>query len=415
MKTPTLVRLCMLLLTLTLAAVSNAQSLASFKVTPTLVFGGQSSNATIKLAKPAAGSGLVVQVSCAHSYVHVPATVLVPAGQSSVTFAVGTDVSLSNKSSTITCSAGSVALKASLLMLNPSVNQIQLFPNPIVGSKAGNVNIELSEATPADAVVHLTSNQKFLQVPSTLATHGSNFCSFELFTKAVAKTSVGTITATYGDSSCQLQVTVESPSADSVLCQWPVIGGFGTNGFVDLTGYAPAGDVVVQLRSNQPFLQVPATVTVPQNSIQGTFKATTSPVDTPQIATISAFVEGVGQTVTFDVHIVPVGIQSITLSPSTISGGEASKATVTLSMRAPANGPGVTVFLASDQSCVQVPPSAFVKPGNLTATFEVHSTQVSQKVLAHVSATTATTVSAPLTVEPLSLLVVLRQAMSSLF
>ncbi|MFI5088974.1 MAG: N,N-dimethylformamidase beta subunit family domain-containing protein, partial [Terriglobales bacterium] len=66
-----------------------------------------------------------------------------------------------------------------------------------------------------------------------------------------------------------------------------VVGGAGVQGTVTLSGPAPAGGVVVTLASSDPSATVPATVTVPANSLSANFTITTAAVGAPTQPDIS--------------------------------------------------------------------------------------------------------------------------------
>ena len=60
------------------------------------------------------------------------------------------------------------------------------------------------------------------------------------------------------------------------------------SGTIALTGKAPAGGVVVRLRSSNPAVPVPATVTVPAGATSATFTATTTTVSAQTAVTVTA-------------------------------------------------------------------------------------------------------------------------------
>ena len=69
------------------AATGTATALSSLAVSPTSVVGGASSTGTVTLTAPAPTGGSVVSLSSANAAVSVPASVTVPGGQTSATFA----------------------------------------------------------------------------------------------------------------------------------------------------------------------------------------------------------------------------------------------------------------------------------------------------------------------------------------
>ena len=90
---------------------------------------------------------------------------------------------------------------------------------------------------------------------------------------------------------------------------------------------------------------------------------------------------------------------SLTLSPTSVVGGNSSTGTVTLNAAAPVGGAVVT--LASNNAAAQVGPSVTVAAGATTATFTVTTSTVGAVVVATISATyNSSTQSATLTVNP---------------
>ena len=86
-----------------------------------------------------------------------------------------------------------------------------------------------------------------------------------------------------------VQGSVAALALQSIILNPPaVIGGNSVVGTVTLSNQAPTGGAQVSLSSNNPSVQVPATVTVPAGQTMGTFKITTSTVTSPQTATITA-------------------------------------------------------------------------------------------------------------------------------
>jgi hypothetical protein len=79
-----------------------------------------------------------------------------------------------------------------------------------------------------------------------------------------------------------------------------------------------------------------------------------------------------------------VGVASVALSPTSVTGGATSTGTVTLSGAAPSGG--AQVSLSSDTAGVTVPPSVAVTAGQTSATFTVSTTAVATGVTATITA-----------------------------
>src|SRR5262245_60012043 len=92
------------------------------------------------------------------------------------------------------------------------------------------------------------------------------------------------------------------------------------------------------------------------------------------------------------------GVSSVSLNPTSVTGGTSSTGTVTLSMAAPPGGLGV--FLSSSAAPATVPGSVVVPAGQTSASFPVTTSAVTATTLVTISASSNGTASAVLTVNP---------------
>jgi hypothetical protein len=112
-----------------------------------------------------------------------------------------------------------------------------------------------------------------------------------------------------------------------------------------LTAPAPGGNAVVNLASANPAATVPTSVTIAVGNASTSFTVTTSSVSATTIGNISASYAGVTKSATLTVNPAPaVTLQSLTLNPTTVTGGATSTGTVTLSADAPAGGAEVALY-----------------------------------------------------------------------
>jgi len=161
------------------------------------------------------------------------------------------------------------------------------------------------------------------------------------------------------------------------------IGGQSITGMVSLTGPAPASGASVNLSSASSAASVPSTVTVPANATSANFSVSTAAVGVTTIGNITASFSGVTKTV--NITIQPAGLTSLTLNPSTVSGGSTVVGKVTLTGPAPTSGMAVT--LTSNKSAqAQVPSKVIVPSGASSATFNITTTSVSRKSLVTITA-----------------------------
>jgi hypothetical protein len=162
-----------------------------------------------------------------------------------------------------------------------------------------------------------------------------------------------------------------------------VIGGQSITGMVSLTGPAPASGASVNLSSASSAASVPPTVTVPANATSANFSVSTAAVSVTTIGNITASFSGVTKTV--NITIQPAGLSSLTLNPSTVSGGSTVVGKVTLTGPAPTSGMAVTLT-SSKSAQAQVPSKVIVPSGARSATFNITTTSVSRKSLVTIAA-----------------------------
>src|SRR5207244_704429 len=115
---------------------------------------------------------------------------------------------------------------------------------------------------------------------------------------------------------------------------------------VNLTAPAPADSATITLASDSAAATVPPSVTVNAGATSATFQITTFPGASVTSATISA--SYLSETKSTQISVNPPSLSTLTLSPSTVSGGASSTGIVTLNGLAPANGQLVTLA-SSDQ------------------------------------------------------------------
>jgi thermitase len=284
-----------------LQAVSNPTqpSLSSLSLNPTSVVGGNSSTGTVTLSGPAPSGGFVVSLSSSNTNVAtVPSTVTVPAGATSANFTVSTQAVSSATSVTITASAGGVSRSATLTVNPPSsgvtLQSLTISPTSVVGGNSATGTVTLSGPAPSGGfVVSLSSsNTNVATVPSTVTVPaGATSANFTISTRAVSSATSVTITASAGGVSRSATLTVNpSPSVtlqSLTISPTNIVGGNTATGTVTLSGPAPAGGVVVQLRSSSSRASVPSTVTVPAGATSARFTIQTRSTFWPFVETVT--------------------------------------------------------------------------------------------------------------------------------
>ena len=200
-------------------------------------------------------------------------------------------------------------------------------------------------------------------------------------------------------------VATSGPATLSALSLNPTstVGGSSSTGTATLTATAPSGGAVVSLSSSNSAAAVPATVTIAAGATSASFEVTTSTVPANTAVTLTGVYGGTTRTAALTVTPVPpaASLQSVTMNPTSVTGGASSQGTVTLSSAAPAGG--AVIALSSGNAAVSVPANITVAAGATTATFSASTSTVAASTPVSITATYAgVTRTATLTVNPAS-------------
>lgn len=178
-----------------------------------------------------------------------------------------------------------------------------------------------------------------------------------------------------------------------------VQAGGTVRGTVTLNRAAGAGGATVQLSSSNPNLAwCAASITIPQGQTTGVFNISTNASGMGSV-TITASAGGVSRTASLQV-VSPFRVQSVSLAPSAVTGGQA--ATLTVRLTAPAPSGGVQVQLSSDNSAVApVPASVSIPAGQTSASVRVNTSAVASRAIVSLTASlNGSQAGASLTVNP---------------
>ncbi|MFZ0821984.1 MAG: immunoglobulin domain-containing protein, partial [Candidatus Acidiferrales bacterium] len=206
---------------------------------------------------------------------------------------------------------------------------------------------------------------------------GATSANFLVTTFAVGTATQVTLSGTYNGSQ-NTSLTVNPPVISSVSVNpTSVTGGTGSTGTVTLNAAAPTGGAVVTLSSsNTSVASVPASVTVAAGATTATFPVSTSAIGTATQVTLTGTYNGSQNT---SLTVNPPVISSVSVNPTSVSGGTGSTGTVTLNAAAPTGGAVVTLT-SSNTSVASVPASVTVAAGAISANFPVSTVAVSTTV-----------------------------------
>ncbi len=164
-----------------------------------------------------------------------------------------------------------------------------------------------------------------------------------------------------------------------------VAGCKSVSGKVTLSAPAPAAGTVVTISDMLVSVTPPVSVTVPAGATTKTFSSKTTPVVADENGTVSATLGAI--TLSQNLKVRPIGLSSVSLTPTSTAGGNQVTGKATLECNA---GPGpITVDLSSNNAGVAYPVAASVAvpQGLKSANFDVATNAVLAKSSATISGT----------------------------
>jgi hypothetical protein len=278
---------------------------------PASLTGGTPSTGTVTLTGPAPAGGVTVQLASDKPQANLPAaSVLVPAGSLTQTFAVNTLPVAADAVANIAATANGVSKAGKLTIKAPVLSSLKLSPTSTPGglNVTGTVTLTGPVAAGSSVTVALASaNTALATVPAPVAvTAGQSSAAFTIATTPVTAAVSVSITAKTTTPAVTKSATLKlNPPALSSLSMSPasVVGGSPSTGTVTLTGPAPSAGTAVTLTSSKTTVAtVPANVTVASGSTTATFTANTIAQSVNSTSsTITAKVGSVSKTATLTV------------------------------------------------------------------------------------------------------------------
>jgi hypothetical protein len=366
----------------TAAVTLNPASVRSLTLAPTSVLGGQSVTGTIELdgaAPSATGASVPLSVlsdgrvrvigqqASATPAVVTPPSLSVTPNATRATFTITTTPVAALQRVSIAATLG-VQVTA-LLSVNPPVpTALQLNPSRVIGGAPSGGTLVLNGIAPSGGMnFSLAASSPAVKLPATISVPaGSDRVAFAITTSAVSADVSLSISAnpvagtsiTDGTSNTLLIGPVSSAltllalrAQSIVLNPTNVFGGSSSAGTVVFNGAAPDAGRSVTLVSSNSIATVPASLSVPQGSDRASFTVNTgSPTAvqtanigarlTPSTTTIPSTSDGTSNTILLgeakpeasaSLSIFPLPqVQAVTVSPSTLVGGDAVNVTIAL-------------------------------------------------------------------------------------
>ena len=366
-------------------------SLTIIAVSPdtTTPFSGTQDFIYITLSGNAPSGGVTVNTSSSNqSVMPISASVTVPAGSDSgqVEFTAGNVTTATAAKFTATLGSSSMSVTITVEPVpTPTLFDVNLLPGQAASDSSVTVEPDLNNPAPSGGVtVSLSSsNPSAAPVPASVVIPAGQYLSnVSITTGTVTAVTDVTITATLPTGSVSNTLQVDPPPAVMSVSLNPTAttGTSGSSGTVQLSEPAPGAGATISLSSSNPSVaSVPSSVTASSDQTSANFTVSTASVTASTTVTITATLGSSSASATLTVNPVPAtvpALQSVTISPGSVSGGGTATATATLNVAAPAGGAQV-LLASSNTSAASVPASVTVPAGATSATFTVTTHSVS--------------------------------------
>lgn len=343
---------------------------------------GDTTFVQVQLTGPVpSGGGSLSLSSSDPSLVAVPATLAVQGSTAWTQFQVTGGQVTAPTPITLTATYNGTSASTQFTLNPAALKALSLNASTMSAGVPVSGNVMLAGQAPAGgAVVSLASDNPAVQPPATVTVPaGSASVPVMMPTSDVTARTPVTITASWNGVSAQSTVALmPAPHPLSLtLSPTTINAGQSSSGLVTVDAAANF-DQSLRVTSNNadllPFLSI--AVTIPAGITRGSISVLPkSVVNQTTVATIS--VTGSGVTQSADITVNPAGtppppppLSSLTVAPTSVTGGQSATGTVTLSQAA-ATG-GVSVALGSSlPGTASVPTSVLVPAGATSANFAI--------------------------------------------
>ncbi|MEO7716376.1 MAG: PQQ-binding-like beta-propeller repeat protein [Capsulimonas sp.] len=165
------------------------------------------------------------------------------------------------------------------------------------------------------------------------------------------------------------------------------IGGANISVTVTLTSKAPVGGSVIALTSSDAHLVVPSSIAVPVGSLSVSFVAHTTKTNTGVQAKLAASFNGLTKEV--PIGLLPDGLVSFTISPSSVAHGGVAKGILTLAYPAPVGGLNINLSSAFAPLAQPSVTHIVIPAGQSVGTFSIRTGAVLTAVPVNIGAQVA--------------------------
>ena len=385
---------------------SNKVELVGLRLAKDVVRGGDVITAELTLDRVAAAGGEVAQLSSSHPSVHLPASVRIPGGASTVTFAGSVTAVGATTSGDVTATVQGRTLVVPVTVKPPMLAGVQVGLMTIApgGVTQGVVSLQ-QPAGDAGLDILLTPDVPEIVVPVMVhISAGQTEAGFSINIaggcpagayQIKASTDTDCVCANVSVLASTLQSLVFSPSV--------VVSGMRTTLPLVLSAPAPPGGLIVNLTSIDDRLSAPRTIVIPggMQQINVSFVA-------PIVVTNTSFRIAAGfygTSTNAEVMVVPCTLSALVPDISDLAPGAMTAVVVRLT--GPAGPGGVDVQLSETSGTLTFPSVLHIVEGQTSAVVVVRASNVSlQKTVLLRASDGLTELTVPLTVSPVDVTLV---------
>jgi hypothetical protein len=378
-------------------------SLSSLQISPSRISGGAQPQGIAMLNGQAPAGGATVTLTSNSPSVTPPTSVFIEAGGSSASFPIPTSPVSANTTATVTASylGGSVQAQVTLTAQQPPAS-LTLSPTSTTGLGGGSFGtVTVASPTSSDLILQVaSSNPAAASVPnSVMIPAGSTTGGFNIFTNSVSTQTVVTISVSGAGvtKSANLTINPEAPKPPPTPAA-PTLLSPATDAKVaqpinfDWSDVANATSYELQIDNSQTFsapLTFSQTVSVSQATVTGLpaqrlfwrVRAFNSAgVAGPFSSSRRFTAQAAAPTPT------PASLSAVSVSPTSVVGGNNVQGTVTLTSGAPSGGALVSLSSANP-SVAGVPASVTVAASASSVTFAVTTSAVTTNTSVTITAT----------------------------
>src|SRR6185436_198804 len=381
-------------------------SLKSLTISPATISGGAQPQCIVMLNGQAPAGGALVSLSSNSPMVSPPASVTVAPGSFSASFPIPTSGVTANTTATVTAIYNGASSQAQVTLTpQQPPSSLTLSPTSTTGT-GGSSFATVTIASPAstDQVLQVaSSNPSIASVPNGVTIPaGSTTGGFNISTTSVSVQTVVTISVSGGGVTKTASLTVNPDAAPSPTPpptpSAPALLSPASNARVaqpinfDWTDVSGATSYEIQIDDSNNFtapLTLSQRVSVSQATITGLpvqrlfwrVRAFNSAGVAGPFSAAGRFTAQAPSTTT-----TPASLSAVSVSPSSVVGGNTAQGTITLTAGAPSGGAVVTLSSANT-AVVSVPASVTVAAGASSATFGVETSGVASNTGVTITAT----------------------------